>query len=86
MAKSILAMTLDSPGLEHIFPRTRIGENDDGPFTHRCTQVFKGERVNTKYSTPQANFKTLDNKNSIKTEIGGPPPPRHFFLKALHPP
>jgi hypothetical protein len=39
-------MTLDSSGLEHIFPRTRIGENDDGPFTHRCTQVFKGGRVN----------------------------------------
>ncbi len=26
-----------------------------------------------KYSTPQANFKTLVNKNAIKHEIGGTP-------------
>jgi hypothetical protein len=32
---------------------------------------------------PQANFKTLVNKNAIKPEIGGLP--WHFFLKALTP-
>jgi len=36
-----------------------------------------------KYNTPQANFKTLFNKNAIKPEIGGPP--WHFFLKAWTP-
>jgi len=32
---------------------------------------------------PQANFKTLVNKNEIKPEIGRPP--WQFFLKALTP-
>jgi hypothetical protein len=32
---------------------------------------------------PQANFKTLVNKNAMKPEIGGSP--WHFFLKALTP-
>jgi hypothetical protein len=30
---------------------------------------------------PQANFKTLVNKNAIKPEIGDSPPPRDFGKK-----
>jgi hypothetical protein len=45
--------------------------------------VGGGGRVNI--VPPQANFKTLVNKNAIKPKIGGPPPPRQFFLKALTP-
>jgi hypothetical protein len=41
----------------------------------------KGVRINI--GPPQANFKTLVNKNAIKPEIGGLP--WHFFLKALTP-
>jgi hypothetical protein len=40
---------------------------------HRGRGVRWGEGEG-KYP-PQANFKTLVNKNAIKTKIGGPPPP-----------
>ncbi len=33
---------------------------------------------------PQANFKTLVNKNAIKTKIGGPP--QAIFPESLDPP
>ncbi len=51
----------------------------------RCIQGVRGAKGEDKYRTPppQANFKTLVNKNAIKPEIGGPP--WHFFLKALTP-
>jgi hypothetical protein len=41
-----------------------------------------GGRVNI--VPPQANFKTIYNKNAITPEIGGPP--TKFFLKVLTPP
>jgi hypothetical protein len=50
-----------------------------------------GGKGEGKYRTlPQANFKTLVNKNAIKPEIGGifpeildppPPPPKEFWQK-----
>jgi hypothetical protein len=48
----------------------------------RCTQGGGGGgRVNI--VPPQANFKTIVNKNAITLEIGEPP--TQFFLKALTP-
>ncbi len=58
-----------------------------GSPTHRCTQGGGvrwegGWRVNI--IPPEANLKTLVNKNAIKPEIGGPP--QAIFLESLDPP
>jgi hypothetical protein len=51
---------------------------------HSCTGG-RGlrEEWDGKYRTPEANFKTLVNKNAIKPEIEGPP--TQFFMKTLTP-
>jgi hypothetical protein len=52
-------------------------------FTFLMTADQCGGRVNI--VTPQTNFITIVNKNTIKPKIGDPPPPRQCFLKVLTP-
>jgi hypothetical protein len=52
---------------------------------HTGGEVGGGREGRVNIVPPQANFKTLVNKNAIKPKIEGPPPPRQFFLKALTP-
>jgi hypothetical protein len=60
--------------------------NVSDTYTLRCTQgdeVGGGGRVNI-VPHPQANFKTLANKNAIKPKIGGPP--KAIFPESLETP